>query len=221
MSARTYRDLPTDSTTFYPRLIGTHGAVASNSYLSVNAGVDVLKGGGNAFDAAVAATLVEGVVNPHMHTIGGECPMLVRLAGEARVISVNGNMAAPMAATPQAYRARGLTEVPDSGILAAGAPAAFSALMTALTRWGTMSLKDVSWHARELAAKGFPMHAGLRDSHKYGLTALRERFLTEWPASGRLYIPGGRVPEVGELLRNPAYARVLDSLSGRLTIQIR
>jgi len=214
MSARTYRDLPTDSTTFYPRLIGTHGAVASNSYLSVNAGVDVLKAGGNAFDAAVAATLVEGVVNPQMHTIGGECPMLVRLAGESRVISVNGNTAAPMAATPEAYRARGLADVPDSGILAAGAPAAFSALMTALTRWGTMSLKDVSWHARELAAKGFPVHAGLRDSHKYGLTVLREKFLSEWPASGRLYVPGGRVPEVGKLLKNPAYARVLDYLAG-------
>ncbi|HUJ86269.1 MAG TPA: gamma-glutamyltransferase family protein [Burkholderiales bacterium] len=213
MSARTYRDLPTDSTTFYPRLIGTHGAVASNSYLSVNAGVDILKAGGNAFDAAVAATLVEGVVNPQMHTIGGECPMLVRLAGESRVIAVNGNTAAPIAATPEAYRARGLAEVPDNGILAAGAPAAFSALMTALTRWGTMSLKDVSWHARELAAAGFPMHKGLRESHKYGLTVLRERFLSQWPASGRLYIPGGRVPEEGELVRNPAYARVLDYLA--------
>ena len=87
--------------------MGTHGAVASNSNLSVAAGAEMLRAGGNAFDAAVAATFVEGVVNPQMHTIGGECPMLVRPAGESRVIAVNGNMAAPGRATPEAYRARG------------------------------------------------------------------------------------------------------------------
>ena len=58
-------------------------------------------------DAAVAMTLVEGLVNPQMNTLGGECPILVRLAGESRVIALNGNMAAPMAATPEAFRARG------------------------------------------------------------------------------------------------------------------
>src|SRR5439155_8892703 len=128
-TSRTYRSAPTDSTTFYPRLIGTHGAVAGNSYLSVDAAVDVLKGGGNAFDAAVAASFVEGLVNPQMHTIGGECPILVRVAGESRVHAVNGNMAAPGKATPEAFRARGLADIPDSGVLAAGVPAAFGALM--------------------------------------------------------------------------------------------
>src|SRR5688572_1476592 len=107
MSLRAYRIAPTDATTFLPRLVGRHGAVASNSYLSVDAGVDVLKAGGNAIDAAVAMTLVEGLVNPQMNTLGGECPMLIRLAGEARVIAVNGNMAAPAAATPEAFSARG------------------------------------------------------------------------------------------------------------------
>jgi len=213
MSKRSYRLLPTDATTFYPRLIGRRGAVAANSYLSVNAGADVLKAGGNAIDAAVAATLVEGVVNPQMHTLGGECPILVRLAGESRVIAVNGNTAAPMKATPEAYHARGLADVPEEGVLAAGVPAAFSALITALARWGTMSFDDVSVHARELAAKGFPVSAGLRQQHKYGLESLRDRFLTEWTASGRLYLPGGRVPEVGEFIKNPALARTFDWLA--------
>src|SRR5437879_11572959 len=99
-SARAYRTAPTDSTTFYPRLIGRHGAVAGNSYLSVNAGVDVLKAGGNAIDAAVAACFVEGLVNPQMHTIGGECPILLRCEGSDEVVALNGNMAAPARATP-------------------------------------------------------------------------------------------------------------------------
>lgn len=213
MSKRAYRILPTESTTFYPRLIGTHGAVAANSHLSVNAGVDVLKAGGNAIDAAVAASFVEGLVNPQMHTIGGECPILVRLAGESRVIAVNGNMAAPMKATPEAFRARGLADVPEAGILAAGVPAAFSALLTALRRWGTMSLREVIGPALDLARNGFPVSEGLRGQHKYGLLAMREKFLRDWPASGRLYLPGGRVPEVGQLLKNEALARTYDYLA--------
>ena len=213
MSARAYRILPTDSTTFHPRLIGTRGALAANSYLSVNAGADILKAGGNAFDAAVAMTLVEGLVNPQMHTIGGECPMLLRPAGGARVIAVNGNMAAPAKATPEAYRARGLADVPEEGILAAGAPAAFSALVTVLARWGRMSFGDVAAQAIELATKGFPLSEGLRNQHKYGLAALREKFGARWPASAALYLREGRVPEVGERMKNAALARAYDWLA--------
>jgi gamma-glutamyltranspeptidase/glutathione hydrolase len=213
MSRRAYRILPTEPTTFHPRLIGRRGAVAANSYLSVNAGMEMLRAGGNAIDAAVAAALVEGVVNPQMHTIGGECPILVRPAGEARVVALNGNMAAPAKATPEAFRARGLADVPDSGILAAGVPAAFHALVTALRRWGSLPFREVVAPALELAKEGFPVSEGLVRQHKYGIAAMRERFLREWPGSAALYLPGGRVPEVGELFRNPALARMLDALA--------
>jgi gamma-glutamyltranspeptidase/glutathione hydrolase len=213
MSLRAYRIAPTDSTTFLPRLFGTRGAVASNSYLSANAGADVLKAGGNAIDAAVAMTLVEGLVNPQMNTLGGECPVLVRLAGESRVIALNGNMAAPMAATPEAFRSRGYDDVPDEDVMAAGVPATLSALVTALKLWGTMSFRDASAPARELAAGGFPVSAGLRQQHKFGLVALEDKFRTKWAGSARLYLPGDRVPEVGQLLKNQALARTLDYLA--------
>ncbi len=214
MSRRAYRIAPTDGTTFHPRLMGTRGAVASNSNLSANAGADVLKAGGNAIDAAVAASFVEGLVNPQMHTIGGECPLLVRPAGEGRVYALNGNMAAPARATPEAYTSRGLEDVPDSGILAAGVPAAFGALVTALQRWGTMPLAEVIAPAREMAKRGFPVSEGLRDQHKYGIVPMRERFLREWPGSAKLYLPGGQAPQVGALFRNEALGRTYDYLAG-------
>jgi gamma-glutamyltranspeptidase/glutathione hydrolase len=210
MSRRAYRILSTESRTFHPRLMGTRGAVASNSNLSANAGADVLKAGGNAIDAAVAASFVEGLVNPQMHTIGGECPLLVRLAGASRVIAVNGNMAAPAKATPEAFRARGLTDIPDSGILAAGVPAAFGALVSALQKWGSMPLRDVIAPALALAKNGFPVSEGLRNQHKYGIVPMRERFEAEWPSSAKLYLPA---PEVGALLRNPALASTFDYLA--------
>src|SRR5574341_1151122 len=210
MSRRAYRILPTESRTFHPRLMGTRGAVASNSNLSASAGADALKAGGNAIDAAVAASFVEGVVNPQMHTIGGECPILVRLAGERRVIAVNGNMAAPAKATPEAFRARGLSDIPDSGILAAGVPAAFGALVTALQRWGTMPLREVIAPAIDAAKNGFPVSEGLRNQHKYGIAPMRRRFEAEWPGSAKLYLP---VPEVGARFRNPALARTYEYLA--------
>ncbi|HSG75919.1 MAG TPA: gamma-glutamyltransferase family protein [Burkholderiales bacterium] len=210
MSRRAYRILPTEARTFHPRLMGTRGAVASNSNLSASAGADVLKAGGNAIDAAVAASFVEGVVNAQMHTIGGECPLLVRLAGESRVIAVNGNMAAPAKATPDAFRARGFTDIPDAGILAAGVPAAFGALVTALREWGTLPLAEVLAPAIELAQNGFPVSEGLRNQHKYGIAPMQARFEAEWPGSARLYLP---VPEVGALFRNPALARSFEYLA--------
>jgi gamma-glutamyltranspeptidase len=117
---------------FHPRLFGTNGAVTSEHHLAANAGADILKAGGNAVDAVVAAALVEGVVNPHQHTIGGECPMIIQMADEKQPVVVNGNTMAPENATVSNYRARGYSDVPDTGILAAGVPAAVGAYTTAL-----------------------------------------------------------------------------------------
>ncbi len=190
MAHRGFRDLSTAATPFHPRLIGAHGAIAANSYLAVSAGMDLLKAGANAVDAAVAATLVEGVVNPQMHSLGGECPMLIAPAGASAVYAVNGNTAAPDRATSAEYRRRGLKDVPDEGILAAGVPAAFGALLTALSRFGTAAFSEVVSPALALARDGFPVSVGLRRQHKFGLVDLAERF-ARWPASARLYMPDG------------------------------
>src|SRR3954464_6025327 len=212
MSTRAYRTAPTDSTTFYPRLFGTHGAVAGNSYLSVNAGVDALKAGGNAIDAAVAACFVEGLVNPQMNTLGGECPILIRAAGSDEVVAINGNMAAPARASADEFRRRGLDHVPDEDILAAGVPATFDALLTALERYGTMPLREVIAPALALAKEGFPVSQGLVHQEKYGLKHLAEKFKS-WPGSRELYVSNG-VPQVGSLLKNEALGRTFEYLAG-------
>src|ERR1043166_6418987 len=82
-----------------PTLRTTRGMVVSEHYLSAEAGLRILHGGGNAFDAAIAETLAEGVLNPHMHTFGGELSALGYVAAERRVFAVNGDTIAPRAAT--------------------------------------------------------------------------------------------------------------------------
>src|SRR2546422_9862659 len=105
-----------------PTLRTTRGMVVSEHYLSAEAGLRILHGGGNAFDAAIAATLAEGVLNPHMHTFGGELSALGYVASERSVFAVNGNTVAPRTATIDWFKAHGIDLIPMAGVLAAGRP---------------------------------------------------------------------------------------------------
>jgi gamma-glutamyltranspeptidase / glutathione hydrolase len=207
--------------------MGREAMISTEHYLSAAAGARIFDRGGNAIDAAVAATLVEGVVNPHMHTIGGEAPMLVRLGSSQRVVSINGNTMAPARATIAHYRALGLDLVPGEGLLAAGVPAAFGAFACALENFGTKSLAEVAGPALALCEEGFPMHPGLCgdddsiDVPGLGLGSIRanaELYRTRWPSTARVYMPGGELPRSGDLIRNPALAnlfrRLLEAESG-------
>ena len=120
---------------FRPTIMGTHGMIATEHYLSAFIGATILRQGGNAVDAAVAAIFAEGVVNPHMHTLGGEVPMLISSAATGQVVALNGNTAAPQRATIDWFTQRGMTLIPGEGLLAAGVPAACDALLTALERF--------------------------------------------------------------------------------------
>jgi gamma-glutamyltranspeptidase/glutathione hydrolase len=213
MSSRAFRKNSTQSSTYYPRLLGCNGAVASMHYLSAGVARDILTGGGNAVDAAVAAVLVEGLVNPHMNSIGGECPMLIKMATSAEVWAVNGNTAAPGRAHPDAYRNRGFATVPDEGILSAGAPATPAALLLALERFGTLSFAEVASPAIKLAGGGFPMHRGLLCQEGYGVRDLAGKFQAQWANSAALYLPGGTPPEEGAIFRNSALASMLECLA--------
>lgn len=110
-STRSFRLKPTNANTYYPRIFGSNGAIASDHYLAAMAGIDMMKAGGTAVDAAVSAALVEGVVNPQMHTIGGEIPMLISAPGTKKPICINGNMVAPERATPAAFLERGFDKI--------------------------------------------------------------------------------------------------------------
>jgi gamma-glutamyltranspeptidase/glutathione hydrolase len=218
--------------TIYPLVMGNRAVVATEHYLSAAAGARMFAAGGNAIDAAVAATFVEGIVNPHLHTIGGEAPILVRPAGSDRVYSINGNMTAPGRATIAHYRSLGIKLIPGQGLLAAGVPAAFDALLTALEKFGTFTLARILEPAMELAEDGFPAHPGLvghpaKSSAVTGTTEMASlhanapHFLKRWPTTAQIYLPDGKVPRPGDRIKNPALAkffrRLLDAEAGART----
>jgi len=147
----------------------------------------------------VAATFVEGVVNPHMHTIGGEAPMLIYSASARRVVAINGNMMAPARANHRALPLTRPRADPRRRVARSRVPAAFDALVIALGEFGTKSLAEVLEPALELASHGFPMHVGLAgvDASEGNVVAgagasIRQnahRFLTKWPSSPQVYLP--------------------------------
>ncbi len=215
--------------TVYPLLMGRRAMIATEHYLSAAAGAQMFAGHGNAIDAAIAATFVEGVVNPHMHTIGGEAPMLIYSASAGRVVAINGNMMAPARATIGYFKSLGLDLIPASGLLAAGVPAALDAFLTALKIFGTKSLAEILEPALALASDGFPMHVGLSgetgedgDLPVGGAGASIKqngaRYLSKWHSTARVYMPDGKVPRPGAIIKNPAlanfYIRLLEAEAG-------
>jgi gamma-glutamyltranspeptidase / glutathione hydrolase len=164
-------------------------------------------------DAAVAAILAECVLNPHMLSLGGEVVMLVHEGVTGRVSAMNGHTVAPRGLTLDRCQAAGLTiGLPTEHPLAWSAPATPHALLTALERWGTRPLAPVAAAARDLARRGFPMHPGLRGPSEHLSISSHLDRLRGWPTSATLYLPGGRLPEVGVLFANPALADTLDLL---------
>ena len=210
-STRGFRLKSTETVPFYPCVFGRRGAVAAEHYSATLAGIEILRLGGNAVDAACAATLVEGVVNPQMHTIGGELPILLSVPGPGDVICINGNMMAPQRATPQAFRDLGHNQIPAEGVLAAGVPGALGAIVQALSKFGRLRFEDISTRAIDLAKNGFPGHAGLIRQHKSGIQDNFQKFLA-WPGTARVYLPDGRIPQEGELIRNSALAQMYSHL---------
>ncbi|KUN03505.1 gamma-glutamyltransferase [Streptomyces yokosukanensis] len=184
-----------------PTLQGTFGMVSSTHWLASQSAMAVLEDGGNAFDAAVAGAFVLHVVEPHLNGPAGEVPILLAPAtGEVQVLCGQG--VAPAGATVAHYRALGLDLVPGTGPLAAAVPGAFDAWLLLLRDHGTKPLDDVLKYAVGYAEHG---HAPVEN---VGATvaSVRELFETEWTSSASVYLPGGRAPRPGELLRNPALA---------------
>src|SRR5262249_24150905 len=104
---------------YRPTLMGTRGMVATEHYLSAEARMRILQAAGNAFDAAAAATLAEGVVNPHMHTFGGEVSALIYGAKDKKAFSINGDTVAPRATTIDWFKRHEIPLIPFTGVLAA------------------------------------------------------------------------------------------------------
>ncbi|MFI9401425.1 gamma-glutamyltransferase family protein [Nocardia sp. NPDC052316] len=185
-----------------PTLQGTFGMVSSTHWLASSAAMAILEDGGNAFDAAVSAAFALHVVEPHLNGPAGEVPIILAPAGKAPQV-LCGQGPAPAGATIEHYTGLGLELVPGTGPLAAAVPGAFDAWMLLLRDHGTKRLSDVLAHAIWYAEHGHPVLEDVQST----LSWMQHLFETEWTTSAALYLPGGKPPAPGQLLKNPVLAQ--------------
>ncbi len=191
-----------------PMIMATRGVVTSGHYLATEIGLEVLRRGGNAMDAAAATGFALTVLKPHQNGIAGEVPMLVHSAEQGRVWAISGHGVAPREATIEKFRELGVETIPGDGFLPAIVPPAVASWICLLERFGTLRLSDVLAPAVELAERGFPMYDSLHGS----IAAHADRFGTEWPSSAEVFLPGGRATPIGAVWRNPDWARTFERL---------
>jgi gamma-glutamyltranspeptidase/glutathione hydrolase len=192
-----------------PTLTGTFGMSASTHWLATASAQAVLERGGNAFDAAVAGGFVLHVVEPHLNGPGGDLVGIFATGADPGTpVVLMGQGPAPEGASIEHYRAEGLDLVPGAGGLAAAVPGSVDAWLMLLHAHGTWELADVLAYAIGYARDGHPLLA--QTCATIGRVA--ELFTRHWPTSAALWMPHGRVPEAGTMMRNPAYAAVLESL---------
>ena len=191
---------------------GRRGAVVAPHHLATAAGLEILRRGGHAVDAAIATNAVLAVVVPGGCGIGGDAFWLVWDAAERRQHALNGSGRAPAGADPEGLRATGLTRLPARGPLTIIVPGAVRSWGDAHARWGRLSREEILGPAIELARDGFPASAGFAGSVER-TAAVVEPLLGADCDFLAVFRPNRRPWRVGEIVRFPALARTLETLS--------
>jgi gamma-glutamyltranspeptidase/glutathione hydrolase len=184
-----------------PQVTAAKGMAASAHALASHAGVEILKAGGNAVDAAVAAAFTIGVVEPNSNGIGGEGMMVIFLAKSRKAIAIDYRSTAP---TTAGYP----DGVPLSGYAAVAVPGTVAGLSLALEKYGTMPLGRVLEPAIKLASDGFAISSTLA-------TIIVDNFeaLSQEESLSKIYCPDGLPLEAGDTLRNPDLAESLRKIA--------
>ena len=194
------------SGSYRPTIMGTHAMVASGHYLATQAGARILARGGNAIDAGVAAGLCLTVLHIDMVNLAGVAPIIVYLAEENRVVTISGLGRWPQAASVAYFKEHCGGKIPP-GVLRCITPGSPDAWITALERYGTLTLEVVMEEALRLAAEGFPMHPFMASNLRDAVGQF-----TRWPSSAAVLMPGGHLPEPGEIFAQPDLARTMRRL---------
>ncbi len=203
-------DRPVDTRSTRSMVLGRRGMVATSQPLAAEAGIAILRRGGNAFDAAIATAAVLNVVEPMSTGIGGDAFVLAWPAKEKKLVGLNGSGRSSTKATVEHFRALGFDRVPTFGPHSVTVPGAFHAWVTLHSRYGKLPLADVLADAVHYAEHGFPVSEIIAASWESGLRHASR------PEFARTYLvregDGYRAPRTGEVFRQPDFARTLKQL---------
>ena len=181
---------------------------ATSHTLSTATAVDVLRAGGNAMDAAIAACAVQCVVEPGSTGIGGDCFCLYAPGGGTDVVGFNGSGKAPTGATTDWFAGEGIAEIERQSPHSVVVPGAVDAWCQLNADHGTIPMSELLAPAIEYARDGYPVSSRVSADWARAVPLMKAE-----PTLARIFLPGGRAPRIGERHRQPELAQTLQAIA--------
>ncbi|MGH9418104.1 MAG: gamma-glutamyltransferase [Terriglobales bacterium] len=186
------------------------GIVAASQALAAQAGAQILAEGGSAADAAIAANITLGVVEPMMNGMGGDLFAIEWNAKTGQISGLNSSGWAPEQLTPALLKAKGYTRMPGQGIYSVTVPGAVRGWEALHAKYGKLPWAALFQPAIYYATHGYPVTEWISDEWHNS-----QRKLERSPAAKAEFMPAGHTPAVGEIFRNPSYARALELVAAK------
>jgi len=199
----TGRDFATRS-----EVIAQNGMAATSQPLATQAAIDILKKGGNAIDAAIAANAVLGVVEPTGCGVGGDLFAIIWSAEKQKLYGLNASGRSPRSLKLDYLKKQGLTTIPSTGPLPVSVPGCVDGWFEMHDMFGHLPIRDILQPAINYARDGFPVSEVIA----YYLER-NTQTLKDFPNIRETYMPGGKSPSKGEIFKNPRLANTLDKIA--------
>jgi gamma-glutamyltranspeptidase/glutathione hydrolase len=188
-------------------VIATNGMAATSQPLATQVALDILKKGGNAIDAAIAADAVLGLVEPTGSGIGGDLFAIIWSADRERLYGLNASGRSPRSLKYEYFKEKGYEYIPSFGPLPVSVPGCVDGWFEMHEMFGRLPVKDILQPAIKYAREGFPVTEVIA----YYLARNAES-LKEYPNIKEVYMPGGKAPAKGEIFKNPLLANTLEKI---------
>jgi gamma-glutamyltranspeptidase/glutathione hydrolase len=183
-------------------VMALHGMVATSHPLAAQIGLDILKKGGNAVDAAIATSAAMGLMEPMSCGIGGDLYAIVWDAKTRKLYGLNASGRSPYRATPELFAEKGLKEIPLTGPLSWSVPGCVDGWEELRKRFGTLALEPLLEPSIRAAEEGFPVPEVIAGYWKRAEAKLRRH-----PDAAKTYLVGDHAPQAGQIFKNPNLAR--------------
>ena len=189
-------------------VMARNGMACTSHPLATSAALDILRKGGSAVDAAIAANAVLGVVEPHVNGMGGDLYAIVYEAKTKKLHGLNGSGRSPYTLTLDTFKRRGIQYIPALGPLPVSVPGCVDGWFTLHGKFGKKPMTEVLSYAIGYARDGFAVadeasHSWQRVDAIYG----------KFPNVRDVYLPDGKAPKRGDIFRNPQLANTLDKIA--------
>lgn len=189
-------------------VIARNGMAATSQPLATMTAVEILRRGGSAVDAAIAANAVLGVAEPTGCGIGGDLFAIVWDAKSGQLHGLNGSGRSPRLLPAEEFRRRGLTKIPSFGVLPISVPGCVDGWFELHGRFGRLPMSEVLEPAIRYAREGIPVSEVIADGWRSGETVFRDQ-----PGFAETFLVAGRAPRKGDVFRNPGLADTLERIA--------